>query len=306
MRTVTKTGLDAVVAVTDLLQQIHRSHPHGGLYQAAELQFWWSRPRRTDDLAQLFWVDDDERPIAAAVVVDFGDSSSLLYDEVTLCPFVLAGSSADHVAAVLDAGLAHVASLGFEAVELEVAHDDTVLRAAAEQRGFEVQVPEMLVECWLQAGEHAPINPLPEGYRLASRAELGDRPHHMNRTPDEDIEARLSQLSLYDPRHDLVVLTSDDTPAANGMFWFDPVTRTGTVEPMRTGDDHQNRGLGRHVLTSGVDLLIRAGAERVSIGYAPDNPGAGHLYRSVGFQPVGGSALWQGPTRSARVVSRSS
>lgn len=56
-------------------------------------------------------------------------------------------------------------------------------------------------------------------------------------------------------------------PAAHGMFWYDPVTETGVVEPMRTHDDHQQRGLARHVLTTGV-----------------------------GFEPGGSSDLFAGPT----------
>lgn len=34
----------------------------------------------------------------------------------------------------------------------------------------------------------------------------------------------------------------------------------------------------RDILTTGVDPLARAGAERISIGYEPDNPASGHLH----------------------------
>lgn len=305
MRMVTKTGLDSVAGITELLQRVHLAHPTGGLFQAAELQFWWSRPRHTDAIEHLFWLDDNDRPIAATLIVDFNDATSLLYDDVTFCPIVLPGSSATHVAEVVDRGLAHAAELGFASVELEVAHDDELMRATMIDRGFEVQLPEMLVECRVRADARAPISPLADGYRLTSRAQTFGRPHHMTRSADENFDERLAQLSLYDPTLDLVVLAADDTPAANGMFWFDPVTETGVVEPMRTADAHQQRGLGRHVLTSGLELLARAGAREISIGYGPDNIAAGDLYRSVGFEPVGGSALLGGPTRRS-AVSRSS
>jgi predicted N-acetyltransferase YhbS len=100
-----------------------------------------------------------------------------------------------------------------------------------------------------------------------------------------DVEQRLQQTSLYRSDLDLVVLDANDEVAAYGLFWYDPVTATGVVEPMRTLDDHQRRGLARHLLTSGLDLLAEAGAERISIAYHPDNPASGHLYRSVGFEP---------------------
>lgn len=61
---------------------------------------------------------------------------------------------------------------------------------------------------------------------------------------------------------------------------------TGVVEPMRTEDDHQQRGLARHILTTGIDRLVEAGAGRIKICFDPDNEAASHLYLSVGFEPV--------------------
>ena len=80
------------------------------------------------------------------------------------------------------------------------------------------------------------------------------------------------------------------------MFWYDPVTRTGLVEPMRTEDAHQRRGLARHVLTAGVDRLVEAGAERIKICYEPGNPASSHLYVSVGFRPFRQTEVLSGRT----------
>ena len=55
---------------------------------------------------------------------------------------------------------------------------------------------------------------------------------------------------------------------------------------MRTEDAHQRRGLARHILTTGIDLLSRAGARRIKICYEPDNPASKHLYLSAGFEPT--------------------
>ena len=54
---------------------------------------------------------------------------------------------------------------------------------------------------------------------------------------------------------------------------------------MRTEDDHQRRGLARHILTTGVDLLAEAGAARIKICYEPNNPASRDLYLSAGFEP---------------------
>ena len=100
-----------------------------------------------------------------------------------------------------------------------------------------------------------------------------------------DPEPRLRQTSLYRPDLDLVIHDRHGSVAAYGLFWCDPETATGLVEPMRTEDEHQRRGLARHLLTTGLDLLAASGASRIKICYEPDNPASSHLYLSVGFQP---------------------
>lgn len=282
--------------MTVLLQRITLADPIRALYAAAEIEFWWGRPRSTDNLGQLFWFDDAGEPVAAAAFIDFNTSSSLLYEEVIFCPFTLPNATAEQIGHVLDRGLAHASELGLSAVELEVERSDTEMQARLAERGFTRKTEHVLVECRLAAEACPEVSPLADGYRLATRADTQGTPHHMTgSTPD--FEQRLQQGSLYRSDLDLVVLANDDSVAAQGIFWFDPVTRTGVVEPMRTHDDHQQRGLARHVLTAGVNKLVAAGAELISIGYDPDNPASGHLYRSVGFEPTLEMDLYSGPTQ---------
>jgi RimJ/RimL family protein N-acetyltransferase len=143
------------------------------------------------------------------------------------------------------------------------------------------------------------ISSLHDGYRLSDRSQTTERPHHMlsieRNHPDPG--QRLRQTSLYRPDLDLVVFDSNDSVAAYGLFWYDPTTRTGLVEPMRTEDDHQQRGLARHILTAGLDRLAAAGADRIKICYEPDNPASSHLYLSVGFQPDRQTDVFSGRTR---------
>jgi ribosomal protein S18 acetylase RimI-like enzyme len=143
-----------------------------------------------------------------------------------------------------------------------------------------------LVEARLNADARPAISPLHEDYRLASRLDTTPRPHHMIERGGPDVETRLRQTSLYRPDLDLVVHDSGESVAAYGLFWFDPETATGLVEPMRTEDDHQRRGLARHVLTTGIDLLAGTGATRIKICFDPENPASKSLYLSVGFEPV--------------------
>lgn len=295
MREQPRAGLDYLASITSLLQRVRTEHPTKGLYQAAELQFWWSRPRATDEFDQLFWFDDDGRPVAAVTLTDFGDASSLVYEEPTIVVTVLPDATDDWVAYVVERGLDHIGARGVGAVDVEIDQTDAVMRAVFERRGF-TRRGDGVVECWLDASARPPVSPLPQGYRLATRRDLTDRPHHMDRPQVPAFEERLRQTSLYRPDLDLVVLDEHDEPAAYGIFWHDPVTAIGVVEPMRTLDEHQGRGLARHVLTAGIARLAAAGAERISIGYEPGNPASSHLYVDVGFVPHTQTDVYGGPT----------
>lgn len=288
-REVIRSGVHYLSAVTDLLQRGRGLHPTKGLYEAGEVQWWWARERPTDNLGQLFWFDGQGRPTAAAIITDWREW-------VTLDVIVLPDAHPGWVEQVVERGLAHAAECGFEKVQLEIDRVDGVLRGVVIGHGFKIEEPEELVESWMSAAARPDISLLPDGYRLATRSETNERPHHMIERMGPTVEQRLNQTSLYRADLDLLVLDSDGHLAASGLFWFDPETATGVVEPMRTEDEHQQRGLARHVLTAGVDLLAKAGAERIKICYESDNPASGHLYRSAGFEPVKQTDVYAGST----------
>ncbi len=272
-----RVGLDALAAATTLLQRVRNAHPTIGLFEAADLQWWWRTPRSTDEVPQLFWLDNDGQPVAAMIATAWGDG-------VGLDPITLPDADPEWIAHVVERGLAHAAERGFDDVDVVIDRTDDVRRAVLARHGLTSEQPES-VEAWIVADRRPDVSPLASGYRSASRVDTIGHPHHMVRRGGTGVEPRLEQTSLYRPDLDLVVLDGDEA-AAYGLFWFDPVTRTGLVEPMRTEDHHQRRGLARHVLTSGLDRLATAGAERIKICFDPDNPGAAHLYLDVGFEPA--------------------
>ncbi len=133
----------------------------------------------------------------------------------------------------------------------------------------------------MNAGDRpAPTQP-PSGFELIDRASSHAGPHWLSARGGSNAEARLQQTSLYDPRLDLAIRAPDGQIAAYGLFWFDPVTRVGLVEPMRTEERWQRRGLARSVLTTGIDRLSKRGATRIKVGWS-SSPGR-TLYLSTGF-----------------------
>ncbi|MGD0246278.1 MAG: GNAT family N-acetyltransferase [Streptosporangiaceae bacterium] len=77
-----------------------------------------------------------------------------------------------------------------------------------------------------------------------------------------------------------MVEAPDGQIAGYGLFWADPVTGVGLVEPMRTEQAHQGRGIASHILAAGLDRLAAYDCRRLKVS---NDIG---LYLRAGFQPV--------------------
>jgi GNAT superfamily N-acetyltransferase len=60
-------GLGRLNATTTVLQRARLADPLGGMWEAADVQWCWRRPRATDELVLPVWIDE-VGPVAAAVV----------------------------------------------------------------------------------------------------------------------------------------------------------------------------------------------------------------------------------------------
>src|SRR5213592_2117441 len=65
------SGLEYLALATKLLQRARLADAKAGLWEAADLQWWWRTPRRSDAIDQIFWMDDSG-PVAAVVLTDWG------------------------------------------------------------------------------------------------------------------------------------------------------------------------------------------------------------------------------------------
>ena len=272
-------------AITELLQRCRKAHPTKGQYEPGEMLWWWAEiPRPTDSLEQLFWLDESGVPEAAIVLTDWREW-------VSMDPIVTPDADPEWVAHVVERGLAHAHEAGLESLQLEVDSEDIAMHEVLTQAGFAFK-EEAMIEAWLDADRRPPISPLAEDYRLFGRNQTQHLPHHMAARHHPDLEQRLLETPLYRADLDLVVLDENDEWAAYGLCWYDEESRTGAVEPMRTDDAHQRKGLARHILTSGIARLAEAGAERIKIVFEPDNPASSHLYPDVGFEPAKRTDTW--------------
>jgi ribosomal protein S18 acetylase RimI-like enzyme len=286
IREVRASGLEYLALATELLQRARVADAEAGLWEAADLQWWWRTPRRSDAVGQIFWIDD-EGPVAGVVLTDWGRAWG--------CdPIVVPGVSTVTLATVWARALEAINALGLRAVEVLARDDDLELQGLVAGAGFATDEYRSGTT-WMNAQDRPEVAALPEGFALVDRARVTTRLHPMRRRSGDGVDARLKQCSLYDPGLDLAVEAADGPVAGYALFWFDPVTEVGLLEPMRVEGAYQRRGLARAMLTAGLDRLAEQGARRLKVGYATDIARA--LYTGAGFQVTSttSSYTWRRP-----------
>lgn len=265
--------------VTALLQRVRQEHPTFGLWEAADLQWWWGKPRSTDTQAKYFWYDS-EGPVAAAVLTDWGSTSWL---DLIVVPSVRPRMLPE----VFEVGLERYEET--PNLEMLVDDDDEALVDLLEDAEFQSEPADLTA--WMDSPQEAIPTGLAEGYSLRTRADdpSGTHPYGLM-TPE--VERRLRETSLYRADLDFTILDDRGEGVAHVLFWHDPSTDVGLIEPVGTNEDHRGKGLARHILASGIQALASAGSDRIKVSWDHDNAPADSLYRRVGFQPSSSASFW--------------
>lgn len=264
------SGLAAIEAATVLLQRARLADREAGLWEAADMQWWWRKPRPTDALAKPFWFDDDG-PVAGIVPTDFGHGVQC---DVLMVP------DADVPDGLWERAFTLLDELRPKRVEVLCRADDHELLARLEARGLERGEPWWIM--WQEPRAVGRRVVLPDGYALVDRASREDREHPMAARNHAQIAERLAATSLYDAGLDLCVEAPGGETAGYALFWFDPVTNVGLVEPMRVHEPYRRQGLATALLAEGLTRLVARGAERLKVSC--ESAAARDLYAGVGFE----------------------
>ena len=171
--------------------------------------------------------------------------------------------------------------------DVPVNDDDHVFTELARQSGLTAGAKDSTA--WMDATDRPAVREPSEGFVLVDRSQRQSAPHPMRHRSGGTVAKRLEQCSLYDPSLELVLETNDGKVAGYSLYWFDPTTKVGLVEPVRVEDEFQRRGLARAMLTIGIDRLVRRGAQRLKVSYETD--AAAGLYLSLGFGQTS-TATW--------------
>jgi len=262
-------GLDRLSATSTVLQRARLADPFAHLWEAADVQWWWRTPRPTDDIALPVWFDDDG-PVVAAGLTAWREAWQI---------DVFAAPSPFDLHEAWNATMELVADHPDETLQVLVFGENAPLTDIALRSGF-TMTDELSGSSWMDAGARPQLVEV-DGFTIVDRVERPKPPHPMIGRNGELVEQRLQQCSLYDPTLDLAVVDADGTVAGYALFWFDPITLVGLLEPMRVEDDFQRRGLARMLLTQGLERLARKGARRLKVGF--ESGAARDLYLGAGF-----------------------
>ncbi|MEM7345258.1 MAG: GNAT family N-acetyltransferase, partial [Chloroflexota bacterium] len=246
-----------------------------GLYEAADLQWWWREDNAPIADRQTFWCDINGVPLACFLRFDAGPTWE---NDFFYLPSLEVETRNLLWSQVIDT----ITGLD-KASTLTVRDDDRYFRESLEQANFQLD-PVALIQTQLLGDP--PKSAFPDGFRLQSRAQNEPLPHHLIPRNGPQVAQRLKQCSLYNADLDLVIRDRNDVVAAYGLFWMDPVTRVGLIEPLRTEQSFQRLGLAQSLVAAGIKRLKQAGADTIRISYKENNQPAARLYYNLGFRDM--------------------
>ena len=265
-------GLKYLALATELLQRARLADAEAGQWEAADLQWWWRTPRRSDAIDQLFWIDD-EGPVAGVVLTDWGSAWGC---DLIVVPGVSDRAAIHRWGRALEA----IDALGIEAVDVLVDDDDAELVNLLAGAGL-VAGDEQDGTTWMDA-EERPTSPLCRRDSFSSTVPW--------RRPDR-IRCETETAKRSSPAPPVLALRPGTGPRRRdrrrpGRRLRALLVRSrdevGMLEPMRVEDEFQRRGLARAMLTAGLERLASRGARRLKVSNATD--AARSLYVGAGFR----------------------
>lgn len=181
--------------------------------------------------------------------------------------------------------------------------DDPSLQAVLRDQGYSIgDEPEFQRRRWLS--EPVESQAVPSGFTVRS---LGDKDELPARSwaswrafhpasPDSDYEGwswylNVQKAPLYRRDLDIVSVADGGQIASFCTVWFDEDTRTGAFEPVGTPPEYQRRGLGKAVMTEGLNRLLSLGATMATV--SSYTPPAHALYTSMGFEEYSLNEPWE-------------
>ena len=147
IREVQASGLEYLTLATELLQRARVVDAEAGLWEAADLQWWWRTPRPSDSIDQVFWLDH-EGPVAGVVLTDWGRAWG--------CdPIAVPGTSSIQLSTVWTRAVDAIDALALESVEVLARDNDLELRGLLSGAGLSPTTASPGPRGWMPAAGRA-------------------------------------------------------------------------------------------------------------------------------------------------------
>lgn len=151
--------------------------------------------------------------------------------------------------------------------------------------------------------ETIPKVKVPSGYTIKSieteeeirqRAELNELAG--NEITAEKYTYFMKHAVNYRQDLDLIAVTSNGDIVGFCTVWYDSICKVGMFEPYAVHFDHLRKGIGRSLLSEGMNRLFTLGCSAVYVTHAgldsDESDPALALNESVGFKKVANNCLW--------------
>lgn len=283
-------GREYLDTLTRLLQDARLADANGGLWEAADIQWWWRVDQHEDRGLQCFWTYGST-PVVAASFTNWGAGYGCDLFGTDAEVAAHSGLLWDFVRDAMPDGR----------IEMIIADDDHTRIDAAEAAGF-VATDDLFAGARMAAGRRPRAIRSPDGYTLVS---YRGGAHWMVGRNGAEVAMRLAECSLYDADLDLAVLAADGSVAGYALFWADPVTGVGLLEPMRVEAGHQGRRRLppvpdlAHLRAAGHQRTLSAGMRSAASSGSPSADASARQLGSAVVTCARGSSLLRGrPNRA--------
>lgn len=265
--------------VTTFLSACRSRAPLAGMWDVADLHWWWRDDAYREPSKQLFWEEDDQ----TLGMLLLSDSFATFDYEVMPGYETSAGASA-----LFAEGLVWLGRLEQSAAEPSffVRDDHLAFQTLAHDAGFHASGATYVQTVQDLHGARWEAQ-VPEGFvvRPLKEADLVEGRPPVLRISAARFE-RVTQTPSYRRDFHLVVVSSRGDVAAECICWWDEANAIGVFEPVETAEAYRRRGVGKALLQEGVRRLAERGVRWAKVSHNNDNPAAARLYASVGFTPL--------------------
>jgi hypothetical protein len=147
---------------TELLQRARQADPRSGLWEAADVQWWWRKPRRSDGIERLFWVDS-QGPVAGVLLTSWTD------EDWQCDPIIVPRVPGPEPKVVWAQALQEIGAHAVGRIEVPVRDDDLAFKELVEGSGL--VVGERTSTAWMSAADRPHVQSPAEGFALVDRTQ---------------------------------------------------------------------------------------------------------------------------------------